>query len=284
VSDFLNSFLPQGTPNGQIEVPRKMIIYGGFKIGKTALCEWLARNKRALWLDCEDGSLCAEPGWSVPGAGTLINIPATLRKHNAGREEKDCVGPTGFLQKLCSELAKEQPRRYDYVIADKLDTLEQWAERRATAYFKASPLGGGKNAGIQSVLELDKGGGYGYLRDQFNEIWNWLGSAAPRVLMIASLKASQIDKTISTVSSSELDLTGKVRKIAAGDADAVGFLFREKSDGANYLSFVTNDTETFAGSRVRRLAEKRFKLSWLKPDGTVEVDWAKLYPEPEVKP
>ena len=277
MSDFLDSFLPKAPPNGQIEVPRKLIIYGGFKVGKSFTADWLARNKKALWLDCEDGSLCEGPGWSVPGAGSLVNIPALLREKNAGLPPEKQVGPTGYLFGLCDALAKEHPRRYDYIIADKLDTLEGWAERRATAYFKSTIIG--KNFTGLSVLELDKGGGYGYLRDQFNEIWNKLASAAPRVIMLASLRSSQVDKTVSTVSNADLDLTGKVRKIAAGDADAIGYMYRE-SDGANYLSFVADEKERFAGSRIARLEGKRFKLSWKdKATGQVVVDWAQIYPE-----
>lgn len=276
MSDFLNSFLPQGLPGAGMSHPRKLIIYGGFKVGKSELAGWLARNKKALWLDCEDGSLCEGPGWNVPGAGTLINVMAMLRERNAGLSEDKQVGPTGFLFKLCDELAKEHPRRYDYVIADKLDTLESWAERRATAYYKATVIG--KNFTGLSVLELDKGGGYGYLRDQFNEIWNKLGAAASKVIMLASLRSSQVDKTVSTVSNADLDLTGKVRKIAAGDADAIGYLYREQ-DGSNWISFVTDEKERFAGSRIARLEGKRFKLSWRGPDGKVTVDWTNLFPE-----
>lgn len=276
MNDFLSTFLPSAPPSDGIECPRKLIIYGTFGVGKTKLAEWLARNLKALWLDCEDGSLCEGPGWSVPGAGTLLNIPAMLREKNAGLPEEKQVGPTGFLFKLCDELTKEHPRRYDYIVADKLDTLELWGERRATAYFKTTILG--KNFTGTSVLELDKGAGYGMLRDQFDQIWSKLASAAPRIVLLASLKASHADKSISTVASVDLDLTGKVRKIAAGDADATGFLYREP-DGTNWISFVTDDKDKFVKNRIARLEGRRFKLSWKGPDGKLKVDWNQLFPD-----
>lgn len=275
MSAFLDTFLPSAAPSAPMACPRKLIIYGGYKVGKTKLAEWMALHTRTLWLDCEDGSLYEE-GWVSPAGGMLINIPARLRQANAGAPPGKEIGPTGFLFALCDELAKESPRRFDYVIADKLDTLEEWAVKRATAYFKQTVIG--KNFAGLSVLELDKGGGYGYLRDQFNEIWTRLSSAAQRLILIASLRSSQIDKTVATVSSAELDLIGKVRKIAAGDADAVGYLYREP-DGANWISFITDQTERFAGCRNSRIEGQKFKVSWKRPDGTIECDLRSIYPD-----
>lgn len=278
MSDFLNTFLPSTPPEQTIPCPRKTIIYGGFKVGKTKLAEWMAMNTKTLWLDCEDGSLY-EQGWVGKAGGMLMNIPARLRQANASAPLGKEIGPTSFLFSLCDELAKENPRRFDYIIADKLDTLEGWAVARATSYFKQTVIG--KNFTGLSVLELDKGGGYGYLRDHFDQIWCKLSAAAPRLIMLASLRSSQVDKTVATVSNADLDLTGKVRKIAAGDADAVGYLFRE-TDGSNWISFITDQTEKFAGSRLARLEGKKFKVSWKKPDGSVEVDLSAIFPDIKV--
>jgi hypothetical protein len=278
MSDFLTQFLPSAPAAAAVQAPRKLIIYGGFKVGKTKLCEWLANNTRTLWIDCEDGSLF-EQGWVSASGGMLLNVVSRLREANAKAPPGQEIGPTGFVFKILEELAKENPRRFDYIIVDKLDTLESWAERRATAYYKQTVIG--KNFGGISVLELDKGGGYGYLRDQFNEIWSKLSAASPRLIMIASLRASQVDKVVATVSNADLDLTGKVRKIAAGDADAVGYLFRQPN-GENWISFITDQRETFAGSRIPRLEGKQFKLTWRKADGTIDCDWKQLFPDAQI--
>ena len=264
MSTFLDQNLPT-TPTGPLSGhqsnPRVVVIYGGYKIGKSVIASWISRNKKALWLDYEGGSAYV-PGLKID----VMNQVGQLDK----------ISPRiNFLQKLWTELANESPKRYDYLIHDKLDNLEDWAEQWATGYYKSTVIG--KNFGGGSVLELDKGGGYEYLRQKFKALWTMATAAAPHTVFFASLRDKQIEKADSIVSSNDLDLTGKVRKITAGFADAVGFMYRT-SDGSNWLSFVTEEKGTFAGSRCPRLEGQRFRFSWKdKETGEIVVDWDRLF-------
>lgn len=263
MSDFLKSVLPTGITPGNHRNPRVMILYGGYKIGKSALAAWLSREKQALWLDYEGGS----------DAQDRVCVDVIKAAEQAGMKKLD------FLEKLWLDLSKQSPPAYHYLIHDKLDNLEDWAERKATAYYKSTVIG--RNFTGKTVLELDKGGGYLHLREQFKEIWTAALRAAPVTIFLASLRDRQIEKTDNAVSSNDLDLTGKVRKIAVGFADTVGLIYREV-DGSNWVSFVTSEKGTFAGSRIPRLENQRFKLSWMERDAlsgeqVLRVAWDRIF-------
>ena len=260
MSKFLDSVLPSAPVPVTLTNPRTMLLYGGYKIGKSVIAGIVANKFNALWLDYESGSECQES----------YRINVVQKAAALGMKKLD------FLEQLWAELAAEPAPRYGMILHDKLDNLEEWAECKATAYFKQTVIG--RNFTGKSILELDKGGGYEYLRSHFKEIWNAAIAAAPSSVFLASLRDRQIDKLDTTVSSNDLDLTGKVRKIASGYADTVGYLYRE-SDGSNWVSFVTSEKGTFAGSRIPRLEGQRFKLSWKDASGALQVDWKAIFPD-----
>jgi hypothetical protein len=78
-----------------------------------------------------------------------------------------------FLLKLWADLAEDWQSgtpRFAYLIHDKINQLEDWAELWATAYYKQTIPG--KNFKGNSVLELPEGGGYRFLREKFLDLWN----------------------------------------------------------------------------------------------------------------
>jgi len=54
----LLSTLPEENVVGDQHSPQTIIIYGNFKIGKSAIAAWITRNHKALWLDYESGGNC----------------------------------------------------------------------------------------------------------------------------------------------------------------------------------------------------------------------------------
>lgn len=264
---FLDDIIPEAPVAGTLKNPRCLLLYGGYKIGKSVLASWLSTHKRALWLDYEDGSEGI--------AGRKINVLRKIQELKAASYWGSVnMTRVDFLLNLWRDLAAEIQPRFDYIIHDKLDNLEEWAEKWATVYYKNTVIG--RNFAGETVLELDKGGGYLYLREKFKTLWTAAVKATPTTIFLASLRDRQIDKTDNIVSSNDLDLTGRVRKIAVGFADTVGYLYRQ-SDGSNWVSFVTNETGTFAGSRIPRLEGQRFKLTWKNDKGEIEVDWDKIF-------
>jgi len=255
--------LPENVIKGDQDNPKTLLIYGGFKIGKSAIAAWISRNKNALWLDYESGSASHD--------GRKIDV---IRKVTAMRAEGKKTTRVDYLIELWDALAKEEPARYDYIIHDKIDNLEDWAERWATAYYRKTTIG--KNFEGDSVLELPKGAGYNYLREKFRLLWIKAISSAPHHIFIASLRDKFVGKSDNTTEIKDLNLTGKIRNITCGYADAIGYVYRI-ADGSNNISLKTADDNTLAGSRYKHLDGKRFKFSWLDENGEVQVDFDSIY-------
>lgn len=274
MSSFLDSIIPSAPLAASVTEPRSLLIYSDFKVGKSQLASDLTMRAKALWLDYEDGSE------GLPGV--KINVMKKVNEINATRPENNKLKRIDFLFQLWRELAAESPPRFDVIVHDKLDNLEEWATKWATAYYKNTVIG--RNFTGDNVLELPEGGGYMFLRDKFLELWNAMIAAAPRSIFFTSLRMKYVGKADTMVESKDLDLCGKVRKIVAGFTDAPSYMWRD-SQSANWLSFKTSEKGTFCGCRIPYLEGREIKISEKLADGKVKVNWHLIYPSlfPEVK-
>ena len=263
MSTFLDDIIPTTSIPAAIDAARSIVIVKDFKIGGSAISSWLSENRSALWLDYEEGSE------ALPGV--KINVIAKAKALGMDR--------IAFLTKLWAELAEDfqsgKPR-FQYLVHDKVNQLEDWAEVQATAYYKQTIPG--KNFKGKSVLELPEGGGYLYLRQKFMDLWNAASVAAPRSIWWCSQKLKYIGDGSNKFEVKDMDLMGKCRSIVAGNCDAPAVMYREE-DGSNWISFFTSDRRAFCGCRVPRLEGQRFKISWKDADGKLVVDWNQIYPD-----
>lgn len=253
--------IPKASSEAISDNPKHLLLYGGLKIGKSSIASHISQNYNALWLDYEDAS-DVHPG-------RKINILKMLR---VCREDKPSLTLVDFLTELYEELAQNP---VDILIHDKLDNLETFAEVWATRYYKSLPIG--KNFTGSTVLQLDKGAGYLYLRECFKKLWTALMPAAKHHIFLCSIRDKYIEKGGTGVSTStdDIQLTGKIREIVCGTCDAIGFMYRQKN-GDNYVTFRTNDNNTFCGSRIKRLEGKCFSFSSMK-DGKLSVALDEIY-------
>lgn len=281
MSDFLSKVIPSEPVAASLVNPRTLVLYKDLKIGASTLAAWLSVNKKAVWADLEQGS------GGFPGRGVDV-----VRK--AVELKMTCVA---FFQTLCKEMAEAnlkaltagQPLVYDYLVVDKLDQLETWAEGWATADYKNSIIGRDFKESTVAALPYI---GWGKIHDKFALLWNAAKAAAPHVIFIGTAKTSGASKFGShegveqgVVCSTDLDLGTRQRKTAVGDSDATGLLYRDP-DGANYVSFVSRERGAFTGNRIPRLEGRKIKLSWFEKDDPkkerLRVDWGSLYIEPAV--
>lgn len=233
-------------PAGSIS-PRTLIIYGAPKIGKTAISIAL---ENYLLLELE------------PNGAEYI--PAM-------KLQLTCIEQIAGFEDAIRKVKTSTFSPYKYLIVDTLDQLEAWAEKEATRRYKASIIG--KNFNGDTVLELQKGGGYLHLRNVFYEYFNRLRMLAPYTIFIGHVKDSLLGTEGKEVSSKDLDLTGKVKNIACAYADATGLAFRDK-DGKLKISFFTNDTAN-CGSRCPHLSGKVFEFS----NPATKENWKQIYPD-----
>ena len=124
-----------------------------------------------------------------------------------------------------------------------------------------------------SIINLPNGGGYYYTRDAFTRTVKFLSGCAENIILLGHIKDVQLDKDNNQVSASELDLTGKVKRITAAKSDAIGYLYRK--DNKDILSFKTNDT-IVCGARPAHLRNQEIVLGE-EIDGKLVTYWNKIY-------
>lgn len=228
--------------------PRNLFIYSKPKVGKTVLCSKLPN---ALHVDTEEGT-----GF-VECARVTINSP----------EE-------------AIELAEKLPAAwranpFRFLVIDVVDTLEDWSEQIATGNYKRLPMG--KNFQGDSVLELDKGAGYRFLREAFKGlVFKFMGNAMWSTIFLGHIRDKYSDansKLGTQVVEGDVDLTGKIKSIMCARVDAIGYLYRDAA-GALKLCFDTKDVIN-CGNRAPYLAGKT--LTFSTPPKSEE--WAQLFPD-----
>ena len=259
----ITDLIPKESVDASTDNPKHLLLYGGFKLGKSSIASHISQHHTGLWLDYEDASDCHP--------GRKINV---LARYRDLKKENPKITLIDFLEDLFSALSESQ--EFDFIIHDKLDNLEQFAEVWATRYYKSLAMG--KNFDGSTVLQLEKGAGYMYLREKFKAIWRMIMPATKHHIFLCSIKDKYIEKGGSgaNASTDDIQLTGKIREIVCGTCDAIGFMYRQK-DGKNYVTFKTNDQGTFCGSRIKRLEGKKFPFSWLNSEGQLEVDLGQIY-------
>lgn len=240
--------------------PKELVIYGQPKVGKT---EILSQLENWLIIDLERGA---------------ENVDGLIVTANS-LEELSEVG-TAIIK---------AGKPYDGVIIDTITELEDWCEWDATEMYMNSSIGKKFNTkgGVllprsewESVLGLPMGAGYLWLRLSYTKWVKKLRKLAPHLILCAHTKDKFLDmETDSNVSSNELDLTGKIKRMACKDAD-IGYLYRDpKNRNELRIAFTQEDNaSSLSGSRSRHLRNQNFVLAVNNPDGSIkEHYWDKIF-------
>ena len=132
---------------------------------------------------------------------------------------------------------------------------------------------GGK-AKYGNFINLPDGGAYQYIRQAFEKVINKIKEGAPNIILVAHVKDIKLDKNGAEFNALEIDLVGKLKRITASNADAIGYIYR-KGD-KNMISFKTTD-EVGCGARSTHLRNKEFVISEILEDGTYKTYWDKIY-------
>jgi DNA polymerase III delta prime subunit len=225
-------------PKNKVKVlrksPKNLVLYGPPKIGKTTA---LSKLDGCLIIDLEDGSDMVE----------ALKIKADNIKE---------------LAKIGKAIIDEG-KPYKYIAIDTVTQLEVWCEAEAKVLYQNTPMGKNfdKEGKGLSVLSLPNGAGYLYLRMAYKKWLDRLNKLADHVILIGHLKDKVIEKKGKEVTSKDLDLTGKIRSITCANADAIGYVFREKD--TTMISF-DSQGDINAGSRCDHLRGQVMELDWSK--------------------
>lgn len=88
------------------------------------------------------------------------------------------------------------------------------------------------------------------------------------------LKDTLIEKDGEEFTSYEIDLTGKIKRITAANAAAIGYVYR---DNNNLLINFKPSDDIVAGCKIPRLEGKIIKISEKSEDGSIKTFWNEVY-------
>lgn len=250
--------LPMQKIKSESQSPKNLIIFSKPKVGKTSL---LAELEDCLILDLEKGSSYVDAmKLTASSVEDIINIGKEIIK--AGKPYKYiAVDTITALEEMCVPYAEK--------LYAKKPMGKSWF--KVTPDGKLDPSSGKAQYG--NILNLPNGAGYTYLREAMTKIVEYVKTLAPRVILVGHIKDTMLEKSGAEFTSSDLDLTGKIKRIISSQSDAIGYLYRKGNK--NILSFATSDAVS-CGARPQHLRNKEIVVSEVT-DKEFVTNWKEIY-------
>lgn len=250
--------LPTQKVKAAHQSPKNLIIFSKPKVGKTEL---LSDLPDCLLLDLEEGS----------------NYVDAMKIQASSVEEIKAIG----------EEIKKAGYPYKYIAVDTITKLEDICIPYAEILYHKTSMGKNwfkkdkdgklaKDSGkavYGNILNLPNGAGYSYLRQAVTNIIEYIKTLAPRIILVGHIKDVQLEKAGAEFTSSDLDLTGKIKRIVSSQSDAIGYMYRKGNQ--NILSFRTTD-EVSCGARPDHLRNAEIVISEMTEKGLV-THWDRVY-------
>lgn len=238
--------------------PSNLIIFAKPKVGKTEL---LAGLDNCLILDLESGSDYVDA--LKIKAKTVADIKAIGKQIIEAGKPYGCIAidTVTALESMCIPYAES--------LYSKTPMGKNWFKKNAEGKLDRTS---GK-AQYGNILNLPNGGGYSYLRQAVTNIIEYIKTLTPRVIIVGHIKDTLLEKSGAEFTSSDLDLTGKIKRIVSSQSDAIGYLYRKGNQ--NILSFKTTD-EVSCGARPTHLRNAEIVVSEMTEEGLV-THWDKVY-------
>lgn len=251
------SVLPKGVVKASRRDPKRLIIFGKPKAGKSTIS---ANLKNSLLIDLEQGTdmLDAE------------KIDVVGLAEEQGKENLD------ILQEIVKELSeikkKTGKNAYKYLVIDTVTKLEEMALPLAAIFYRQQPMGA--NWAGSDVRKLPNGAGYLYLKEAFFFLLDQFEKVCDTLILIGHLKDKMINTDGKDMTEKGLDLTGKNSRLVAANADAIGYIYRE--DNNTILNFAASESLE-AGARSAHLKGKQIVIASSDEEGLVTVHWDKIF-------
>lgn len=256
--------LPLEKINAESTNPQNLIIFSKPKVGKTTL---LAELPGCLILDLEKGSVYVNAiKLQANSVDDIKAIGAKIRSNTADTGKAPykfiAVDTITALEELCIPYAEE--------LYSKSSMGKEWYKQDKDGNWH--PEGGKGKYG--SIINMPNGAGYMWLREAFTKVLNYIKTWAPHTIFLGHVKDISLEKAGGEFSSLDLDLTGKIKRIACSKSDAIGYLYRKGNK--NILSFKTSD-EVGCGARPDHLKNKEIVISEVDKEGALITFWEKVF-------
>ena len=235
--------LPTEKIPAKLQNPKRLIIFSKPKRGKTTA---LAALDNCLIVDTENGS----------------NYVDALKVQ---------VNNIQDINDLCKAL-KAANYPYKFIALDTITMLEDVCKPLALKLYQATAAGANYTG---DIVNAPNGAGWGHLRTAVEMVIDKIEACTENLILVCHCRDAAIDKSELTIK--QIDLAGKLGRILAAKADAIGLLDRDE-DSNTILSFDTSDKFTECGARPEHLRNKVITLGEMKDDGTIEFHWERVYP------
>lgn len=260
--------LPTTRRKAQSYNPRLLVLYGMPKSGKSSAVASIDNN---LIIDLEDGYRALE----------VMTVPA--------KDIYDIFAVKSALQKKMTETGTLP---YKFITIDNATRLEEMCLIYAAALYRSTTMGANwgmlrDNKGLivkkdgksvpdpkADVRTLPNGAGYLYLRKALKEVIHMFLPFCDTLILVCHVKDRQIQ--MNNVESTELvvDLAGKLGDIICGEADAVGYIYREKNK--TILSFDGGEN-LIREARSPHLRGKKFVIGESDENNVLKMDMNKIF-------
>lgn len=249
--------------------PKLLVIFGKPKSGKSSFVASIDDN---LIIDLEDGyralSVMKVQARSVADLNEIAQ--AILTK---GRE------------------LKRAP--YKFITIDNASRLETISLPLAAELYRATPMGASwglltDTNGIPikdkqgrfvinpkaDVRQLPNGSGYLYYRQALKQLIDLFKPLCDTLILVCHVKDKQIRKNGEEMSEMSVDLAGKSADIICGEADAVGYLYRDGNK--TFLSFEGGDN-TIREARPLHLRGKKILVAESDENNNVTFSSSQIF-------
>ena len=260
--------LPTERRKAQNYNPRLLVLFGFPKSGKSSAVASLNDN---LIIDLEDGY-------------RALDVMA-LQANNI----YDIFAIKAALDKKMLETGKKV---YTYITIDNATRLEEMCIIYANALYRKTQMG--QNWGYlrdnngnlirkdgkpvpdpkADVRLLPNGGGYLYLRNALKEVIHMFQPYCGTLILVCHVKDKQIQMNGVESSKLAVDLAGKLGDIICGEADAVGFVYREGKK--TFISF-EGGAGDIREARPLHLRGKSFVVGESDENNNLKMDMSKIF-------
>lgn len=260
--------LPTERRKAQNYNPRLLVLFGLPKSGKSSAVASLDSN---LIIDLEDGYRSLD----------VMAVPA--------KDIYDIFAVKAALEKKIKETGKKP---YTYITIDNATRLEEMSLIYAAALYRKTPMGQSwgylrdKDNNLlrkdgkpivdtkADVRTLPNGSGYFYLRNALKEVIHMFQPLCETLILVCHVKDKQVQMNGEESSKLVVDLAGKLGDIICGEADAVGFVYREGNK--TYISF-EGGAGDIREARPRHLRGKQFLVGESDENNVLTMDMSKIF-------
>lgn len=248
--------------------PRLLVLFGKPKSGKSSAVASLDSN---LIIDLEDGYRSLE----------VMAVQA--------RSVEDLVDIKNAIVKKGRELKKKP---YRFITIDNATRLETMCLSSAADMYRNTQMGAQwglkrDDKGIvirvngktvpdpkADIRTLPQGGGYFYLREAVKNAIDMFQPLCDTLILVCHVKDKFIRENDTESTELSVDLAGKLGDIICGNADAVGFIYREKNK--TVCSFQGGDG-TIREARPLHLRGKKFVIGESDDNNNLKMDLNKIF-------